>query len=311
MKAAQYNKYGDTSVIEINENAASPHPAKGQILVEVYAAGINPVESAIRNGYTKDMLPLTFPVNIGGDFSGVVSQVGEGVSDFKIGDEVYGIANHFKGGSGSVAELVASNASNSGPKPASIDHVQAASLPLTGTSALQALEEHINIKNGQKILIHGGAGGVGSIAIQIAKAHGAYVVTTVSSDDIEFVKDLGADQVIDYKTQDFTTLIKDLDAVLDTTRADAADKSIPFLKDGGVLVAMASQPDQELAKKHKVTALTQMTKGDTQQLARLKELVDSGKVKPVVDKTFSLEQSKEAYDALEKNPRGKVVIKIK
>lgn len=311
MKAAQFNKYGDTSVIEINENVEKPQVAKGQILVEVHAAGVNPIESIIRNGYMQQMIPLSFPVTTGGDFSGTVSEVGEDVTDFKVGDEVYGVAHQLFGGSGTAAEYVAANITNSGSKPNTIDHIQAASLPLVGTSAIQALEEHINLQKGQKILIHGGAGGIGSIAIQIAKSLGAYVATTVSSDDVEFAKSMGADEVIDYKTQDFTTIIKDYDAVYTTVREGMVAKSIPLLKSGGILVTMSEQPDEELAKENNVTAIHQMSKANTQQLKRLKELVDEGKVKPFVEKTFTLDQTKEAYDALEKHPRGKVVIKIK
>lgn len=312
MKAAQYNKYGDTSVIEINDSATAPQPQKGQILVEVVAAGINPVEAAIRNGYMQQMLALMFPVTLGGDFSGKITGVGEEVTEFQIGDEVYGIANPFKGGTGAVAKFVCANASNSALKPTTIDDIKAAGLPLVGASALQAIEEHINIQEGQKILIQGGAGGVGSMAISIAKMHGAYVATTASTDAIDFVKSLGADEVIDYSTQDFATIIKDYDAVFDTVGGETTNKSIPVLKKGGVLVTMAGKPDEELAKQHEVTALSQMTKGDTAQLTRLKELVDEGKIKPIVDKTFPLAEAKEAYEYLEKgHPKGKIVITIK
>lgn len=311
MKAAQYNKYGDTSVIEINEKAEAPQLKNGQVLVEVIATGINPIEVAIRNGYTQEMLPLTFPVNLGGDFSGVVSKVGEGVIDFKAGDEVYGIANPFKGGSGAAAEFVVANAVNTGFKPGSVDHVNAAALPLSGTSAVQALEEHIKLQSGQRILIHGGAGGVGSIAVQIAKALGAYVSATASTDDVEFVKNLGADEVIDYKKQDFTEVIKDYDAVFATVGDDIPTRSLSVVKEGGIVVSMAGEPDQEVAKERKVTAIGQMTQGTTEQLDRLEKLVDAGKVKAIIDKTFSLDQTKEAYDLLESHPRGKVVITVK
>lgn len=312
MKAAQFNKYGDSTVIEINNEAIAPAPGKSQILVKVAASGINPVESAIRNGYMQKMLPLSFPATVGGDFSGVISEVGEDVTDFKPGDEVYGLANQFKGGSGAVAELVTASQSNSGLKPSSIDHTQAASLPLVGTSALQAIEEHIQIKDGQKILIQGGAGGVGSIAVQIAKMHGAYVAVTAGSKDLEYVKSLGADEVIDYQSQDFTTIIKDYDAVFDTAGGETTNKSISVLKKGGILVSMSGQAADELVQKQEITALTQTTKGDTAQLARLKELIDSGKVKPTVDKVFPLDEAREAYEYLEKNhPKGKIVIEIK
>jgi NADPH:quinone reductase-like Zn-dependent oxidoreductase len=312
MKAAQFNKYGDTSVIEINENAENPQVTAGQILVEVASAGINPVESAIRNGYMQQMLPLTFPANLGGDFSGVVLLLGKDVTGFNIGDEVYGIANPFKSGSGSVAGYVVANAASSALKPGSVSHDQAAALPLAGSSAVQAIEEHLSLQPGQKILIHGGAGGIGSLAIMLAKSHGAFVAATVSTADVEYAKSLGADEVIDYKTQDFTALINEFDVVFDTVGGDVTNKSISVLKSGGILVSMAGQPDQELAKKLNVTALTQMTRGDTAQLDRLGELVDEGKIKPVVDKIFPFDEAKEAYDYLETGHfRGKIVIKIK
>ncbi len=310
MKAAQFNKYGDTSVIEINQNADKPTLSEGQILVQVYATGINPFESAVRNGYMAKIKELNFPVTLGGDFSGKIIDIHSSVANFKVGDQVYGNANPFKGGSGAVAEFVAAKVDFTALKPLSLSHEDAASLPLAGTSALQAIEEHIKLKSGQKILIHGGAGGIGSIAIQIAKAHGAFVATTVSSNDVEFAKKLGADQVIDYKTQDFSELIKDYDAVFDTVGGDKANKSIPVLRQGGILVSMAGQANPELVKSHKVTAISQKTKGDSIQLTRLAELADAGQVIPIVDKVFDIEQTKEAYIALESHPQGKVVIKI-
>lgn len=312
MKAVQFTTYGSPDVLAVNENATIPQISEGHILVEVAAASINPVESAFRNGYMQKMMPLTFPATTGGDFSGKVTAVGEGVTGFAVGDEVYGVANPFKGGSGAVAEFVSASAVSSAHKPTSIDHTQAAALPLVGTSALQALEEHIELKAGQKILIHGGTGGVGSMAIILAKMHGAYVVTTGSGEASEFLKGLGADEVIDYKTQDFSKTLNDIDAVFDTVGGETTTKSFAVLKKVGIIVSMAGQPDAELAKKHGVTAIGQMTKGSTEQLTRLAELVDTGKVKPVIDKTFPLAQAKDAYQYLEQgHPKGKIVITIK
>jgi NADPH:quinone reductase-like Zn-dependent oxidoreductase len=312
MKAAQFNTYGDTSVIEINENAENVQAKAGQILVEVVSAGLNPVESAIRKGYMQQMLPLSLPANIGGDFSGVVAAVGSGVTQFKVGDEVYGIANQFKGGSGSVAAYVTANTANTALKPASIGHTEAAGLPLVGTSAIQALTEHIHLRSGQKLLIHGGAGGIGSIAVMLAKSLGAYVVATAGTDSIEFVKSLGADEVIDYKTQDLASLVHDFDAVFDTVGGEVTGKSISVLKSGGILVSMAGQVDPESAKAKGITALTQMTKGDTSQLDALRELVEAGKIKPLVGQVFPFDQAKAAYDLLENGSiQGKVVIEIK
>ncbi len=312
MKAAQYKKYGDTSAIEVIDNAKDPEYSDSQILIEVFSSSINPVESAIRNGYMQQMLPLNFPATLGGDFSGVVKEVGKNVTKFKIGDEIFGIANPFKGGSGSVAQFVTANEINSAIKPSNIDHEKASSLPLVGTSAIQALEEHIQIESGQKILIHGGAGGIGSIAIQVAKSHGAYVATTTNNESIEFIKNLGANEAIDYKTQDFTKILKEFDAVFDTVGGEITNKSIYILKKGGILVTMAGQIDDNLAKEHDIKAITQMTNGDTNTLNRLKDLIETEKIKPVIDSVFSLEQAKEAYELLEEgHTKGKIVIRIK
>lgn len=312
MKAAQFNSYGSPDVIEINPNANKPAVKSGQILVEVHAAGINPIESAIRNGNVQQMLKLDFPANTGGDFSGVILEVGANVPEFNVGAEVYGIASQFKGGSGAAAEFASANASNVGFKPKSVDHTQAAALPLVGTSALQAIEEHIKLQSGQKILIQGGAGGIGSLAVQLAKSLGAFVAATAATDDVGFVKSLGADEVIDYKSQDFTKVIKDYDAVFDTVGGETTNKSLEVLKKGGILVTMSGQPDEEKAKELEVTVIKQMTQGTTEQLNKLAELVDKGTIKPQVTQTFPLDQTKEAYTLMEtKHPKGKIVISVR
>jgi alcohol dehydrogenase len=312
MKAVQIDNYGSNEVIKLNNNAEKPSLKPGQILVEVYAASLNPVDKAIREGYMQKMLPLSFPITLGGDFSGVVMEVAPGEDNFKIGDGVYGQAIVANGGSGSLAEFTAANSSNTALKPKSIDFDQAASLPLVGASALQAIEEHINLKEGQKILIHGGAGGIGSIAVQLAKMHGAFVAATASRDQEEFVKGLGADQVIDYRGESFEEILTGFDAVFDTVGGEVTSKSFKVLRRGGTLVSMRGQANQELAKQHGVTAMTQGTQTNSEHLTRLAGLVDGGKIKPQVDKVFPLEQSKEAFDYLEKrHPKGKVVIEVK
>ena len=309
MKAAQIKQYGGTEVIEVVTDVANPVVQAGQVLVQVYAASLNRIDSMIRAGFLQQMMPLTFPSTVGGDFAGVITEVGDGITDLKIGDEVYGQAGVLMGGSGSFAEFVVVPSGKVAKKP-SIDMVQAASLPLVGTSAVQAIEEHINIQNGQKILIHGGTGGIGSLAIQIAKVHNAYVTTTVSSGEIEMAKQLGADEVIDYKKQDFASMVKEYDAVF-VTAADALAGSYQVLKKGGILVAMTGQVDNALAQERGITAIAQMTQASSAQLKRLAELVDSGKLKPVVDKTFTLDETKAAFDYFEqRHPKGKVVVTI-
>lgn len=311
MKAVQINQYGSNNVLEINKDTPNPSSKKDQILVVVYAASINPFDLAIRAGFVQKMAPLQFPATVGEDFAGIITQVGDNVSNFKVGDEVYGQANVLGGGSGSFAEILAANANNTAFKPKSTNFAEAAALPLVGSSAIQALIDYINLKSGQKILIHGGAGGIGHIAIQLAKTLGAHVATTVSIDDMDFVRQLGADRIIDYKNQKFEEVLKDFDAVFDTVGGETTNKSFAVLKKGGVLVSMLGLPDQELAQKHGVTAIGQNTQTNTEHLNRLTEFVDSGKIKVRVDRVFALEQVKEAYRYQESHPRGKVVLKIK
>lgn len=311
MKAIQINGYGGSDVLILNDNAPTPTPGKGQVLVAGRAASINPFDLGIVGGYFKEQMPLTFPVTVGGDFSGVVSEVGDGVSEFKVGDEVYGTANIFTGGSGAFAEAIVANVANCALKPKNVNFEEAAALPLVGSSAVQALEEHIKLHAGQKICIHGGAGGIGHVAIQLAKVIGAYVATTVSTDDVAFAKQLGADEVIDFRTQAFETILKEYDSVFVTARGDVTGKSYGILKRGGVLVSMADQPDASQAETLGITATGQMTRTDTQHLRRVAELVESGKIKVNVDKVFPFTQNKEAWEYQQTgHPRGKVVLKI-
>lgn len=310
MKAVQITKYGKDA-LEINRNIPNPSPQKGQILVEVHAASINPFDLKLILGAYKNRIPLTFPFRPGGDFAGVVKTIGDGVVDFQIGDEVYGQALVLNGGSGSFAEMVAANTNNTALKPKTASFVEAAALPLAGVSAVQALEEHIRLEKNQKILIHGGAGGIGHIAIQIAKALDAYVATTVNTDDVAYVKKLGADRVIDYKTQSFETILKNYDAVFDTVGGEVTTKSFIVLKNRGALVSMLGKPDHELAKAKDITTIGQSTNTNTKHLNRLANLVDAGKIKVSVDKVYSLEQIREAANHQETHPRGKLVLKIR
>jgi alcohol dehydrogenase len=219
MKSAQITRYGNTNeVLEIRQTS-TPNLSAGKVLVEVKAAGINPIDWKIREGYMQQMIHLQFPSTLGLDFFGIVKQVGEDVSsDFNQGDGVYGQAGVPMGGSGSFSDVALANATSIAHKPKTLGHMEAAALPLVGVSAWQALVENIALSNGQKILIHGGAGGIGSIAIQLAKNLGARVATTASINDKQFVQELGADEVIDYRTQTFEDIVHDYDAVVDTVR---------------------------------------------------------------------------------------------
>lgn len=312
MKAVQINSYGGVDVLKVNNDVSKPVAGEGQVLVEVYAASINPFDWKLREGYAKEYIQLQFPATMGGDFAGVVVGLGEGVASFKVGDKVYGQAAVFGGGTGAFAQFLAASVGKIAFKPKNIDFLQAASLPLVGVSALQALETHIKLKNGQKVLIHGGAGGIGTIAIQLAKALGAYVATTVSTDDMAYAQSLGVDQVVDYRSQPFEDVLKEFDAVFDTVGGETTDKSFKVLKKDGIIVSMAGAPSAELAKKYGVLAIGQNTEGNRERLSRLSELVASGKIKPQVDRVFPIDEAKEAFRHLEEgHPRGKVVLKIR
>ena len=312
MKSAQITRYGNNSeVIEINE-VTMPNLSAGKVLVNVKIAGINPIDWKIREGYMQQMIHLQFPSTLGMDFSGVIKQVGEDVSsDFKQGDEVYGQAGVPSGGSGAFSELALANATSVAHKPKRLSHTQAAALPLVGVSAWQALVEHIGLSKGQNILIHGGAGGIGSIAIQLAKNLGAHVATTVSSDDKQFVKDLGANEVIDYKTQTFEDLLHDYDAVFDTVGGETYTRSFRVLRKGGIIVSMLEQENLELMEQFGVKAVSQFTQVNRERLSKLAEWVDQNKVNIHIDKTFSLDEVGKALDYLRDiHPRGKIVLAI-
>lgn len=312
MRSAQYKEYGDPSVITINE-VERPPLLPSMMLVEISAASLNPFDYKVRRGYLKDAMPLNFPVTIGGDYSGKIIEVGSEVNDFKAGDEVYGQASVFGGATGSIAEYALAKPSSSSIRPKNTSFLESASLPLTGCSAIQALEDHIKLSKDQKILIHGGTGGIGSIAIQIAKHLGAYVITTVGTDSLNTAKELGADEVIDYRTQKFEEIVKDVDAVFNATgQAESSNKSFQVIKKGGILVSMNSDFDEELANKYGIEVIAQNSQVTTDRLQRLAKYVEDGIVKPQVDRVFGLEQTAQAYEYLETgHPKGKIVVRIK
>jgi alcohol dehydrogenase len=287
MQAAQISTYGDASVVKITD-IETPTPSEGQVLVEVHAASINPFDTAIRAGYMQEMIPLELPVTLGGDIAGVVTALGEGVENLAVGDKVYGQANVVAGNSGAFAEFAATAVGQVAHAPEGLDFTAAAALPLVGASTLQALKQHIGLQPGQRIFIHGGSGGIGSVAIQLAKHLGAYVATTATGEGVDYVKQLGADQVIDYKTQDFAAELQDFDAVFDCVGKEDFSKSLAILKKGGRAVSMIAQPDEAKATELGVTALMQQTQVTTAVLDELRELVEAGVVKPQVDKVFPL-----------------------
>lgn len=317
MKSAQIKGYGSNNnndVLEVVDKLSPLKPSEGEVLVAVKAAGVNPVDWKIRDGYMKEMVKLQFPSRLGMDFSGVVEKTPLGKrSDFKRGDEVYGQASVMTGGSGAFAEKALAPARTIAHKPERLSHAEAAGLPLVGASAWQALVETMGLQKGQKILIHGGAGGIGSIAIQLAKTRKAHVATTVSAGDRRFVRRLGADEVIDYKAQKFEEVLPhDYDAVFDTVGGDTYARSFGVLKKGsGIIVSMLEQPNQELMKEKEVRAVFQFTQVSSERLTKLAQWVDKNEINVHVEKTFSLDETGKALDYVKNvHPQGKVVIAV-
>lgn len=311
MKAAQLIKYGGQDAVILNQDVSTPKISTGQVLVEVFAAGTNPFDLTVREGRARQMKELSFPATLGGDVAGLVKEIGEEVNGFQIGQEVYGQADALSG-QGSFAQYTSVKADQLASKPANADWLETASLPLAGSSAYQALVDHMSLQAGQKILIQGGAGGIGSLAIQLAKYLGAYVATTVSEQDAEYVKNLGADRVIDYKNQDFTQSIKGYDAVFDTVGGETNHKSYGVLKAGGHLVSMLEQPDEELIARYDVIYTAQFTRVTTDHLNKIAELVEKGILKPQIAKVFPLDQAAAALEYMKTNHhRGKIILKVK
>lgn len=310
MKAAQIREYGDPSVITVTDIPVPPI-TETQVLVEVSAASLNPFDTSIRSGSMKDVIPLVFPVTLGGDFAGTVTEIGSSVTSVSVGDKVFGQANVVSKNSGAFAEFVATNASGVAVMPRNLTFEEAAAMPLAGVSALQALGEHINLRTGQKVFVHGGAGGIGSIAIQIARHIGAYIATTAKAEDADFVKELGADEVIDYTTTDFATVLSGFDAVFDTVGRDDFAKTLRVLQPGGIAVSMIAPPDTALADELGVKAMMQGTQVTTERLAKLAQLIEAGAIRPQVATTYPLEEVVTAFTDRESNhSRGKIVLKV-
>lgn len=310
MKAAQINEYGHADVVKVQE-VDKPSINKNQVLVEIQAASLNPFDTMVREGYLQEAIPLKLPVTLGGDIAGVVREVGEDVKNVAKGDIVYGQANVVAGNSGALAEYAATKAEQVAKAPTGIDSTETASLPLVGVSALQALTDHIKLQADQKIFIHGGAGGIGSIAIQVAKNLGAHVATTATGPGIAYVKELGADEVVDYKAQDFSESITLFDAVFDTVGGEDFAKALACLKPGGVGVSMIADADEALVKELKVTAIKQATHVTSEKLTQLAKLVEDGVVKPNVGKIFDLDQIQQAFETRESGEvQGKIIVRL-
>lgn len=308
MKAVRIHEYGGPEVLKY-EDAPRPTPAAGDVLIRVHAAGVNPVDRAMRQGYFKERIPFKLPFVPGWDVSGVVESVGPGVSRLKPGDAVYGRTDLAR--DGSYAEYMAARESEIALKPRSIDHVTAAAIPLAALTAWQALFDNAQLAAGQTVLIHGAAGGVGHFAVQLAKIKGARVIATASQRNHEFLRSLGADQVIDYNTTRFEDVVHDVDVVLDTITGETADRSYGVIKRGGIYVSILRPPSTEKAAARGVRTGHTFVQANVAQLDEIAKLVDSGKLKASIEKIFPLAEAGAAHDLnAGGHTRGKIVLRV-
>jgi NADPH:quinone reductase-like Zn-dependent oxidoreductase len=306
-RKARIHRFGGPDVLRVEEVEPSM-PDASQLLVSVKAAGINPVDFKIRNGQYPAVKEDRLPYTLGRDASGIVEKCGAQATRFSVGDEVVGVVGIGGGGYASKAVLDEGAIAR---KPRQIDHVHAAAIPLAGQTAWQGLFRYGQLEAGQTVLIHGGSGGVGHFAVQFAKAKGARVLTTVSTDKLQFARALGADVVIDYKTQRFEELAGDLDMVFDLVDGETRERSWQLLKKRGVLVSTLTGPSQQTAARWGVRALRYTVEADGRELDEILSLVASGKVKPHVQKTYPLEEAAQALDAVERGDSvGKIVLTV-
>ena len=318
MKAVRINEFGGTEVLKI-EDIERPIPADNEILIKVYASGVNPVDWVVRQG-GNDILRsfLKLPMTLGWDAAGIVEEIGENVTDFKKGDEVYGVPNF--PGDGSYAEYVAAKASQFALKPKSISFNEAAGVPLTGLVACNALFELGKLQSGQRVFIHGASGGVGSLAVQFAKAKGAYVIGSASAANQEFLKNIGADEVIDYQTQRFENLLQDIDLVFDGSPLRDENerlKGISILKDGGIFVSVnvdfpfSNEVKKALENKNAKGELLYLQANHRYWLNEIAKLIDDGKVKVTISKIYNLEEVAEAHKVSATwHVRGKLILEV-
>jgi NADPH:quinone reductase-like Zn-dependent oxidoreductase len=316
MKAIRIYEFGEPEVMKLEETAR-PKPASDEVLVKTYASGVNIVDCGIRRGGNDILRPyLKLPLTLGWDAAGIIEEVGAEVTSFQKGDKVYGIPNF--PGDGSYAEYFVAKATSVAIKPQNLTFTEAAGIPLAGTTAWRGVVDYGKIQPGHKILIHGAAGGVGSLAIQIAKAKGAYVIGTASSHNLAFLKELGADEAIDYRSQPWEKILKDIDVIFDASPVRDNETRIKFvqvLRQGGILVC--SQLDFPYAEDVKAALAAKQATGELvgfQTYDSLKEMatmIEEGKLKVTISKVFPLEQVAEAHRENEAgHVRGKLVLEI-
>lgn len=333
MKAFVVDQYKKKAALRFSE-MAEPELRDDDVLVQIHAAGVNVLDSKIRNGEFKLILPYRLPLTLGNDVAGIVVRVGRKVQRFKPGDEVY--ARPHQDRIGTFAEFIAMNEGDVAMKPKNLNMEEAASIPLVGLTAWQVLIERAKLKKGQKVLIHAGSGGVGTLAIQLAKHIGATVATTTSSANVDLVKSLGADVVIDYRKEDFEKVLSGYDVVLNSLGTDTLEKSLKVLKSGGQLISISGPPDvafakengsnwflqqvfrllsfgiRRKAKRHGVSYSFLFMRANGTQLGEITSLIESGVIRPVMDRIFPFEATNEAMAYIETGrSKGKVVIKVK
>jgi len=308
MLALTLNGYDGIASLKLAQVPA-PEPRPNEVIVAIRAASVNPVDAKIAQGYARSRMELKFPHVLGRDGSGVVVKIGPEVTALKVGDEVYGAGDQTRWGTH--AEQVAIDPATLAHKPKSLDHVAAASLPIAALSAWAGIVSAGEVKAGQKVLIHAGAGGVGSLAIQIAKHLGAYVATTAGPRNLEFVRSLGADLAIDYTTSDFSTAIKDYDLVFDLMGGDVRFRSFPVLRPGGVITHISVPPMTQAPPRTDVTVKAAAVSYETPLLDRITALVDTGALKPVVGEVFPFGEAIDAYrSVMTGHTRGKIVLRM-
>ena len=302
MKAVRIHRFGGPEVLTL-EDLPAPQPGPGEVVITVRAASVNPVDYKIRQGgfLGEDKLPLT----LGRDVSGTIAKGGGALRE---GDPVYAMLAPDHGG---YAEQVLAKATDVAAKPAKVDFVHAAAVPLAALTAWQGLFDHGGLRQGQRVLVHGGAGGVGHFAVQFAHAKGATVLATAAGDDLDFVRSLGAEVAIDYKAQRFEDLARDIDLVFDLIAGETQRRSWSVLKPGGILVSTLQKPDEQEAQRHRARGTNYMAKPNGAQLGEIARLIDAGKVRPVVAATMPLAEAARAQELLEREHiRGKVVLTI-
>lgn len=333
MKAFLIDRYAKGAALRFG-NVPEPELRENDVLVQIHASSVNPLDAKIRDGEFKLILPYRLPLILGNDVAGVVVQVGSKVRRFKPGDEVY--ARPAKDRIGTFAEFIAMDEADVAAKPKTLTMEEAASMPLVALTAWQALVERAKLKSGQKVLIHAGSGGVGAIAIQLAKHIGATVATTTSTANVDLVRSLGADVIVDYKKDDFENVLRGYDVVLNSLGKDTLEKSLRVLKPGGKLISISGPPDPEFArengsgwllrqvmrglsfgirrksKRHGVSYSFLFMTPNGEQLAQLASLIDAEAIRPVVDRVFPFEKTNEALVYVETGrAKGKVVIAVK